>query len=103
MAVGKISQNSIIEYNYRCSSNIIVNWEKKLPQLIKPNEVKVITKNGECQVSIVLELNINLNGDSTVVSAQSVKQEKEKSKSSGFNWEVPDFEASPKIQFGKKE
>lgn len=77
-----------------------------MPQLIKPNEVKVITKNGECQVSITLELNINLNGDGVAVSAQSVKQEiqeKEKPKSTGFNWEVPDFEASPKIQFGKKE
>jgi hypothetical protein len=76
---------------------------EKLPQLIKPNEVKVITKDGECQVSIVLELNINLNGD-VAVSAQSIKQEKEKPKSGdNFNWEVPDFEASPKIQFGKQE
>lgn len=73
-----------------------------MPQLIKPNEVKVVTKDGECQVSIVLELNINLNGDGVAVSAQSIKQ-KEKEKSDPFAWEVPDFEASPKIQFGKKE
>lgn len=75
-----------------------------MPQLIKPNEVKVVTKNGECQVSIILELNINLNGDGVAVSAQSIKPEtKEKSKPNSFDWEVPDFEASPKIQFGKKE
>jgi len=77
---------------------------EKLPQLIKPNEVKVITKDGECQVSIVLELNINLNSEGVAaVSAQSIKQVVEKTKESEFPWEVPDFEASPKIKFGKKE
>lgn len=74
-----------------------------MPQLIKPNEVKVVTKDGECQVSIVLELNINLNGDGVAVSAQSIKQKEKPEKSDNFAWEVPDFEASPKIQFGKKE
>lgn len=76
-----------------------------MPQLIKPKEVKVVTKDGECQVSIVLELNINLNTDNVVVSAQAIKQEKEvkqeKPKESG--WEIPDFEALPKINFGKKQ
>lgn len=80
-----------------------MNWEKKLPQLIKPNEVKIITKDGECQVSIVLEMNINLNGDGVAVSTQSTKQKEKENKSDSFAWEVPDFEASPKIQFGKKQ
>lgn len=80
---------------------------EKLPQLIKPKEVKVVTKDGECQVSIVLELNINLNTDNVVVSAQAIKQEikqetkQEKPKESG--WEIPDFENFPKINFGKKQ
>lgn len=75
-----------------------------MPQLIKPNEVKVVTKNGECQVSIVLELNINLNGDLAVSaqSAQIKETAKESKKNDDFAWEVPDFEAAPKIQFGKK-
>ncbi len=75
-----------------------------MPQLIKPNEVKVVTKDGECQISVVLEININLNSDNVTISTQSIKQEKqEKPKSNNFDWEVPNFEASPKIQFGKKD
>ena len=31
-----------------------------MPQLIKPGEVKVITKDGEVKISISLDLNINL-------------------------------------------
>lgn len=75
-----------------------------MPQLIKPQEVKVITKDGECQVSIVLELNINLNTDGVVaVSAQAIKQDKQEKPKSGTNWEIPDFETLPKINFGKKQ
>ena len=74
-----------------------------MPQLIKPKEVKVITKDGECQVSIVLELNINLNTDGVAVSAQTIKQEVKQEKPKESGWEIPDFEALPKINFGKKE
>lgn len=74
-----------------------------MPQLIRPQEVKVITKDGECQVSIVLELNINLNTDGMAVSAQAIKQDKQEKPKSGTNWEIPDFEASPRINFGKKQ
>lgn len=80
-------------------------YGENLAQLIKPNDVKVVTKNGECQISIVLELNINLNGD-LAVSAQSAQVEKVSKVSKQNNdipWEIPDFEAAPKIQFGKKQ
>jgi hypothetical protein len=80
-----------------------------LPQLIKPQEVKVLTRQGECEVSIVLELNINLNADGLNVVAQAkqaipekkevVKEEKE----NDFEWAIPDFGTSPKIKFGKQE
>lgn len=73
-------------------------------QLIKPNAVKVITKDGEIQVSLSIELNINLNTDginfNTHVEKLDAKQEKTTEKT---NWEIPDFENIETINFGKKE
>ena len=34
-----------------------------MPQLIKPGNVKIMTQDGEVQVTIALELTINLNAD----------------------------------------
>ena len=68
-------------------------------QLLKPQQVKVITKDGECQVSISLELTINLNTDGLVVS-----QAKERHGiKDDTQWAIPDFTPSAKINFGKKE
>lgn len=74
-------------------------------QLIKPSEVKVVTKDGECKISLTIDLNINLNTAGVSVGAQVSKldspqqQEKEKEKT---HWEIPDFGAMPKLNFGKK-
>jgi hypothetical protein len=71
-----------------------------MPQLIKPGSVKVVTRDGEVQVSITLELNINLNADGVRVGAQAVETKDKPEKS---EWAIPDFEASPKLNFGKRE
>ena len=79
-----------------------------MPQLIKPNSVKIITQDGEIQVSITLDLNINLNtGElSNLVSNQVVQKtvnEVKPNDSSSSAWEIPDFLDIPKINFGKSD
>lgn len=71
-----------------------------MPNLIKQGEARVVTKNGEVFVNIALELNIKLDGSNITISNDGgspiSKQQNEK-----VNWEIPDFEPSNKIQFGK--
>jgi hypothetical protein len=73
---------------------------------ITPGQVKILTQNGEVQVTIVLELNINLNSDGISASVKSIKEEEKKEDKKlpeeVANWEIPSFE-SKKIKFGKKE
>ena len=77
-----------------------------MPQLIKPKEVKIITQDGEVQVSISLELTINLNTDGLNVTTQKteaiIKKEKEPITLESNDWLIPDFDASPKVDFGKR-
>ncbi len=77
-----------------------------MPQLIrtlKP-ETKVITKDGEIQVSITLDLNINLTTNGGVeVTAQAKQVEQIETKKEETQWAIPDFGPSPRISFGKKE
>jgi hypothetical protein len=77
-----------------------------LANLLKPNTVKVVTQDGEVQVTISLELTINLNSDNLKISGSPIqadnnvirnKQEKEPM------WEIPDFFTGPKVDFGKRE
>lgn len=78
-----------------------------MANLIRPNSVKVVTQDGEVQVTIALELTINLNANGLDVSANTqdtnyvptVKKPKEDK----VEWEIPDFSAFPKVDFGKKE
>jgi len=72
-----------------------------MPNLIKPGEARVVTKNGEVFVNISLELTVKLDGSNISVSAGGV-QEKAKltEQNEKINWEIPDF-SSDKIQFGK--
>jgi len=77
-----------------------------MAQLIKPGSVKVITENGEVKVSITLDLNINLNSGNIQVSAQSNTTEQQikqnvSNKKESDDWLIPDFGASPKLNFGK--
>jgi hypothetical protein len=74
-----------------------------MANLIKPGDIKVVTKNNELFVNISLELNIKLDGNVTNLNlnsdfgSQSIpKKEEEK-----INWEIPDFTPSNKINFGK--
>lgn len=57
--------------------------------LIKP-QVKVMTKDGECQINIVLELNINLN-EKSMKSPLIIEE----------TLEIPDFSSKEKISFGE--
>jgi hypothetical protein len=72
-----------------------------MPNLIKPGEARVITKNGEVFVNISLELTVKLDGSNISVAANGI-QDKTKSadQSEKIKWEIPDF-SSDKIQFGK--
>lgn len=74
-----------------------------MANLIKPGEVKLVTKNNEVFVNISLELNIKLDGnitslgvDAKATQAQAKKIEEEKT-----NWEIPDFSSGGKLNFGK--
>ncbi len=70
-----------------------------MAQLIKPNSVKILTQEGE--VTIHLEITINLNSDGLNVSTQAVKNEEVKKEKEKDEWMIPDFGDSPKINFGK--
>lgn len=50
---------------------------------------KIISKDGEFKVHIILEINLNIN-------SSEVKQEK-------AEWIIPEFGVAEKIEFGKKE
>lgn len=75
--------------------------------LIKPGSVKVVTKEGEIQVSLTLDLNININTDGlATVKESSLNSEVPtnfKAKEDKVEWAIPDFEDAPKIDFGKKK
>jgi hypothetical protein len=75
-----------------------------MPSLITPHSVKIITKEGEITVSLQIDLNINLNQSGTTftsnnnnggVSSSGVKKDDD------FEWAIPDFQKSEKVNFGK--
>jgi hypothetical protein len=73
-----------------------------MPNLIKQGEARVVTKNGEVFVNIALELNIKLDGSNIQVSSGSgTSVGSSANNNEKVNWEIPDFEPSNKIQFGK--
>lgn len=76
-----------------------------MPQLIKPGSVKVMTQDGEVQVSIAIELTVNLNTEGLQIAATHHTQnvEKKSSVEDKIDWMIPDFDLSPQVDFGKKE
>lgn len=81
-----------------------------MASLIKPGSVKLVTKDGEIQVSLTIDLNLNINADGSLgPSRAETSQVNEESKVQSqntkekFEWAIPDFEDAPKINFGKKE
>ena len=75
-----------------------------MAQLIRPNDVRIITKDGEVKVSITLDLNINMNGSVETMSVDSKSSTRREtlvdSTEDKVVWAIPDFE-SEKIDFGK--
>ncbi len=67
-----------------------------MPQLIRPNQVKIMTNDGEVNVHITLDLNVNLEGG--VVNMSKKQEEEEEAEIL-----VPTFSPSKKIKFGKKD
>jgi hypothetical protein len=74
-----------------------------MPQLIKPNDVRIVTKDGEVKISISLDLNINMGEISggvnilkSDVESKTTKKEEDK-----IQWAIPDFAPTEKINFGK--
>jgi hypothetical protein len=81
----------------------------ELANLLKPNTVKVVTQDGELHVTISLELTINLNSDNlkiavapTHVVSDAFVSKKTEATNDNPKWEIPDFNPTPKIEFGKK-
>ncbi len=79
-----------------------------MPQVIKTAETKIISKNGECEISIkiepiVIEINLNVNADGTfsVNSAKAKEEIKAQIEEEKVNWAVPDFGSLEKVKFGK--
>jgi hypothetical protein len=65
-----------------------------MPRIVKPDTVKVVTKDGECHVAIDLTININTTGGGVSV----VEEEKTEEKPA---WQMPNFAPTQKIKFGK--
>lgn len=79
-----------------------------MPQVIKTAETKIVTKNGECQLSInvepiVIELTVNVNHEGQIVAQGAVAKPKETEEAKVMV--APDFGGNmfdtKKIQFGK--
>jgi len=79
-----------------------------MPQAIKPQHVVTTqTRDGELTIKLVIELNLNLNGqvNNVVASAEEVPVALAKPKAEEkAEWMVPDFTPSTEtIEFGKYE
>lgn len=74
-----------------------------MPNLIKPNNVKIITKDGEIIVSLQIDLNINLNQSGVNFSSSNSNANggANTGKDEDFEWAIPDFQKAEKVNFGK--
>lgn len=79
-------------------------------QYIDAQKTKVITRNGECEISINLTLNINLTNEGlnlSVGALPNINNQKDHLENKKTNvedkveWEVPDFTNAGTINFGK--
>ena len=77
--------------------------EVNMPQLIKQNDIKIVTKDGEVKISISLDLNINLGEVSGSIGSLKNNEEKiiNKKEEDKVQWAIPDFVTTEKINFGK--
>jgi len=74
-----------------------------MPQLIKPGDVKIITKDGEVKISISLDLNINMGEISSGagILKSNIEEKINKKEEDKVQWAIPDFAPTEKINFGK--
>jgi hypothetical protein len=78
-----------------------------MPQRISPSKIVMVTKDGECQLNIVLELNINLNANGQIgvaMTAQDpsqIAQKAEEKQDDSFPFEIPDFTSGAGFDFGQ--
>lgn len=75
--------------------------------LLRQKDVQVLTKDGECVVTIQLDLNINLTSEGVAglsVNARSKEQEFKAQDEDQVDWAIPDFKKKDKsgFKFGKK-
>ena len=78
-----------------------------MAQLVKPGEVKIITRDGELLISLQIDLNINLNQSGSVVVEGGVQAthtnvtNNSTVENEDSSWLIPDFKPAEKIKFGK--
>lgn len=72
-----------------------------MAQLIKTQDVKVISKEGECKIQISLDINLNLNSEAPTISVQNIETKKIQKEEEV--WTIPEFTPSPRVNFGKKD
>lgn len=71
--------------------------------LIRPTKVSIITKDGECKLHIVIDLNINLNANSVEVKSRQADNTPEVQEEEKTAWAIPSFKSGDKVKFGIKE
>ncbi len=75
-----------------------------MAQVLKPSELKIVTKDGELEITLKLDINININQSDVSVKTEASNAKTKDVKPSideKTNWEIPDFGPSPKLKFGK--
>lgn len=75
-----------------------------MPQRITPVKVMSVSKDGECHLTITLELNINLTTGGEVNASLAALSEKSKNmvqEDDDVELTIPDFLSGMKLEFGK--
>lgn len=78
-----------------------------MPQVIRPSNITIVNgDNGVGKLIITLELNINLNTNGVQAFTGEIQGQPtpkvNQDEDDKFNFEIPDFGAGEKINFGKK-
>jgi hypothetical protein len=78
-----------------------------MPQRITPVKVMSVSQDGECHLTITLELNINLTANGEIgasLQAQSEKPSKSRpiQEDDDVELTIPDFVSGMKLDFGKQ-
>ncbi len=71
-------------------------------QRISPIKVMTVSQDGECHLTITLELNINLNANGEIGASLQALAEKPVLKEDDPIFTIPDFVSGLKVDFGKK-